>query len=111
MLSCLPPGLKGMALEVIIPSTIVDTPVLQINVHASSTSAAASTDVIIATITGIEADSTKTRNVIVPFTTHLRSVHFDFLVTGSTSATFSTVTAYLILNVGQEWVRTVEFHS
>lgn len=106
-------GLRGMALEVVIPATIVDTPVLQVNVHGSSTSAAASTDLIFASRTGMQAVTGASKGYIIPFTVpnHIRSVHFDFLVTGSTSASFSIVLANVVLNVGADWTRTVEFHS
>lgn len=97
--------LRGMSLVVNIPSTIVDTPVLQVNVHASTTSAAATTDVIVASRTGMVADA----EYIIPFSTRKRSVKFDFLVTGSTSASFSAVTAAIVLGHGHDWTRTVEF--
>lgn len=98
--------LKGLALRVIIPSTIVDTPMLQVNVHGSTSSIAATTDVIVGSRSGMLAGA----KYIVPFSTRCRSVIFDFLVTGSTSATFSIVIADLVLGVGQDWTRVTEFH-
>lgn len=99
-------ALQGMALHVIIPDTMTGSVVLQINVHASTASTAATTDTIVASRSGM----TYGAEYIIPFSTHKRSVIFDFLATGNTSGSFSIVLAWVTLQFGQDWTRTVEFH-
>jgi len=100
-------GMNGLALMVVVPiSTIGCVPTLTITVHASTTSAAATTDPLIATRTILE--STKIEEYIIPFYTEKRSVCFAFDVTGGSSPTFSQVDAWIVQNVGLDWKRTNE---
>ena len=101
-------GMHGLALMVVVPiSTIGCVPILTVTVHASTTSAAATTDPVIATRSLLE--STKIEEYIIPFYTEKRSVCFAFDVTGGSSPTFSQVDAWIVQNVGLDWKRTVEF--
>ena len=100
-------GLKGLAVHIKVPSAVTGSdPLLSAWVHASSTSAAASTDVVIASRTGM----VKAAEYIVPFSTPMRSVALRLDVTSSTTTAFSKITADIVQPVGQDWKRTVEFH-
>jgi hypothetical protein len=100
-------GLKGLAVHIRVPSAVTGSdPILACWVHASSTSAAASTDSIIASRTGM----VKAAEYIVPFSTPLRAIAVRLDVTSSTTTAFSKITADIVENVGQDWKRTVEFH-
>ena len=100
-------GLKGLAVHIKVPSAVTGSdPILAAWVHASSTSAAASTDVIIASRTGM----VKAAEYIVPFSTPMRSVALRLDVTSTTTTAFSKITADIVQPVGQDWKRTVEFH-
>ncbi len=100
-------GLKGLALHIKIPAAVTGSdPILAAWIHASSTSAAASTDVIIASRTGM----VKAAEYIVPFSTPKRAIAVRLDVTSSTTTAFSKITADIVEPVGQDWKRTVEFH-
>lgn len=100
-------GLNGLALHIKVPAAVTGSdPLLSAWVHASSTSAAASTDVIIASRTGM----VKGAEYIVPFSTPMRAVAVRLDVTSSTTTAFSKITADIVLPYGQDWKRTVEFH-
>ena len=100
-------GLRGLAVHIKIPSAVTGSdPILAAWVHASSTSAAASTDVIIASRTGM----VKAAEYIVPFSTPMRSIAVRLDVTSSTTTAFSKITADIVEPFGQDWKRTVEFH-
>ena len=102
--------LRGMALEVVIPAVQGSLPTLSIDVHASSTSAAASTDLIIATRElGVQTAATIANSYIIPFSTRKRSVAFAFRIGGGSTPSFSNVLAWIVQGVGQDWTRTVEF--
>lgn len=100
--------LEGMALHILIP-TIHDTvvaPIMTVEVYANSTSACAdTTSELIAARSGIGAVG----EYIIPFSTRKRSVGFNFLGT-SASGYFSNLQAWVTLNYGQDWTRTVEWH-
>jgi hypothetical protein len=99
-------GLKGLAIHIKVPSAVTGSdPLLSAWVHASSTSAAASTDVIIASRTGM----VKGAQYIVPFSTPMRSIALRLDVTSSTTTAFSKITADIVEPFGQDWKRTVEF--
>lgn len=99
-------GLRGMAVHIKVPSAVTGSdPILAAWVHASTTSAAASTDVIIASRTGM----VKAAEYIVPFSTPMRSVALRLDVTSSTTTAFSFISADLVLPYGQDWKRGVEF--
>jgi len=99
-------ALKGLAVHIKVPSAVTGSdPILAAWVHASSTSAAASTDVIIASRTGM----VKAAEYIVPFSTPLRSVALRLDVTSTTTTAFSFISADLVEPLGQDWKRTVEF--
>lgn len=103
-------GIRGLALEVLIPAVQGSLPTLSIDVHASSTSAAASTDPIVATRElGVQTASTITSTYIVPFTTNKRSVAFAFRIGGGSTPSFSNVLAWIVQPVGVDWTRAVEF--
>lgn len=100
--------LGGMALYVNVPvSTSGCNPTISIDIHASTASAAATTDGIIAARATIIEEGGQ---YVVPFSTRKRSVAFAFRIGGTSSPTFSAFTADIILNVGHDWTRTVEFH-
>lgn len=98
--------LKGMALHVVLPAAGGATPVMTINVYASTASAAATTDKIIASRSGINAAG----EFVVPFSTNKRSVGFEFYFTSS-SGNFSKAKAWVTLDYAQDWTRTIEFHA
>ena len=98
-------GAKGLALHVRIPAACAGVPILFVNIHASSTSAAATTDYIITQRQGMLAGA----EYVIPFTTRKRAVAFMFDTSSTTTATFSIITADIIENVGVDWTRDVEF--
>ena len=104
-------GKNGLALEVHIPAVQGSLPTLSIDVHASSTSAAASTDLIIATreLGVLTAALIAAGPYYVPFTTNKRSVAFAFRIGGGSTPSFSIILAWVVPNVGIDWTRTVEF--
>jgi hypothetical protein len=102
-----PTGLRGLALYVYVPPlTIGCAPTLTITVYESSTSAAASTDTVIAKQSGIVEGG---GSFVVPFETNLRSVAFFFDVGGASSPGFSYVQAWITEPVGAEWTRLTDF--
>lgn len=99
-------GAKGLALHVRIPSAAAGVPIMKVSVFASTTSAAATTDPVIAQRTGL----VKGAEYVIPFFTHGRAVAFLFEGTSTTTAQFSIITADVIENVGVDWQRGVDFY-
>jgi hypothetical protein len=100
-------ALHGLAAVILVPGTTQGcAPKLSVTVHASTTSAAATTDPIIAHMDGIAEGAGE---YILPFSTPKRAVCFAFDVSGGSTPGFSNVGAYISLPVGQKWVRTSEF--
>ncbi len=102
-------GLNGLALLINVPGTTSGcVPLLTVNVYASSTSAAASTDTLIAAY-GPIAESTTEKQYILPFSTNKRSVAFRFDVAGASTPTFSDPSAWIVQGT-QYWTRETEFN-
>lgn len=102
-------ALNGLSLLINVPGTTQGcAPLLSVTVHASSTSAAATTDPIIAMVSGI-AESTTETQYILPFSTSKRAVCFRFDVAGGSTPGFSAVSAWIVQPVNQKWTRGVEF--
>lgn len=98
--------LEGLAVAVYIPAVAGATDTtLSIYVRASTTSTPSTTSPIVGYRDGITAAGT----YIVPFNTNKRSVYVEYTVAG-TSPDFSTVQAYIVQNVGQDWTREVNFY-
>jgi len=98
--------LSGMALIVQIPTATQGClPTLSVDVHASTTSAAASTDPVVGSRSGMTANA----EYVVPFSTEKRSVAFAFRIGGGSTPGFSLVTAHVSLGFGQDWRRDVRF--
>ncbi len=102
-------GLKGMCLYVWVPSAATGcVPTLTISVHASTTSAAATTDELIAQRVITDATGLGREYTLPVFTTK-RSVAFAFDVSGGSTPVFSNVDAWLVQNVGERWNRSPEW--
>jgi len=102
-------GVKGLALYVYVPSAVTGcVPTLTITVHASTTSAAATTDELIAQ-RAINETSGVGKAYVIPIFTKKRSVCFAFDVSGASSPAFSQVDAWLVQNHGLDWERRPEW--
>jgi hypothetical protein len=99
-------ALKGLALNIEIASAATGAPTFLCRIHATTASAAATTDVTIASRTGM----TKGANYQVPFATHFRSIAVFFDQDSSTTTAFSIISAYIGLPEGRGWTRGKEFY-
>lgn len=102
-------AVRGLALCVHIPAYQGSVPSLSIDIHASSTSVAASTDRMIGSWTSPVITATTKGTYIIPFATEYRSVAFAFRIGGGSTPSLSIVTAWLTEPVALKWTRTVEF--
>jgi hypothetical protein len=98
--------LKGMALQIRIPSAVTGSdPIFMVEVHAATASVCTSGAAIIAERTGM----VKGAEYIVQFSTEKRSVAFKFDVTSTTTTAFSIITADVVEPLGQDWDRKPEW--
>lgn len=98
--------LDGMAVHLKISATHSEEPILFCKVHASSTSAAATTDSVIAERTGM----TEGAEYIIPFSTSKRAICVLLDTSSTTTSSFSIIQADITLGFGQDWRRSVEFY-
>jgi len=97
--------IHGMALYLRLGTGVQGSvPTVTVDIHASTTSAAASTDVIIASRSGMTAGA----EYVIPFSTRKRAVAFAFRIGGGSTPGFSSVLADIVLQVGHDWTRTIE---
>ena len=99
---------KGMALQINCPTAFTGTsPILTVTIYAADdvVTGVTTADIKVASFTPITAYG----EYIIPFSTPLRTIAVELVVTG-TSPNLGAVEVAIVENVGKPWSREIDFH-